>query len=84
MGFALKLTIKYLGPYRVTEAKECDRYSVEKIDGEGPSSTTVADSMKLWRGFSDDAEEPELFESDNKNSFEANDNQDSRDVEIDD
>jgi hypothetical protein len=48
-GVGQKLRAKYLGPYRVIEVRENDRYQVQKIgDGcEGPRVTmTSADFMK--------------------------------------
>lgn len=50
-GVGMKLKPKYLGPYRVTKDKGCDRYDVEKVDlsKEGPKKTSsAADYMKRW------------------------------------
>lgn len=45
-----KIGKKYIGPYRVTQAKGNDRYEVAKIgDGEGSAmTTTAADYMKPY------------------------------------
>lgn len=58
-GPGLKLSIKFLGPYRVKSCKPHDRYTVVRIEEtEGPRETTTsADNMKPWRGFKDDLEE---------------------------
>jgi len=55
LGPGLKLKIKFLGPYKITEVRANDRYSISKIDGEGPQETlSSADNMKPWKGFSKD------------------------------
>ncbi|KAK2577601.1 hypothetical protein KPH14_012831 [Odynerus spinipes] len=50
LGPGLKLSAKYLGPYRIAKVLKNNRYIVEKIgDYEGPQRTsTVADHMKPW------------------------------------
>ena len=71
LGPGLKLSIKYLGSYRVIRCDPHDRYAVQGIgDGEGPQeTTTAADYMKPWRGFRDDLEED--LESDEEEDNET-------------
>lgn len=95
-GPGLKLAVKFLGPYRVTRVNGNDRYSVTRIrDSEGPAVTTSsADHMKPWRGFTDDLDvsdwdsendgntdgETEDEASPADSSPEAGESQDGRDV----
>lgn len=48
-----KLKPRYLGPYKITKVKLCDRYEVEKIGlNEGPNNTSSStDYMKAWPTF---------------------------------
>lgn len=50
-GSGLKIAPKFLGPYKVVEVQQNERYKVEKIgDHSGPFRTTSsADHMKPWR-----------------------------------
>ena len=71
-GPGLKLAIKFLGPYKVTNVNKKDRYEVERIgDGDGPKVTsTDADFMKPWTGFVHDLE-PDDFDSEDDDVEES-------------
>ena len=59
-GAGLKLHPKFLGPYKIIEAKRNNRYKIKKVgDHEGPNVTTsAADYMKHWsNSYVDDSEE---------------------------